>query len=420
MTDRSRPRANLAGTHLYVDARRGIFYWRRVCPRTGRREVKSTGVRRLDLAMRAAAQFETEWDRRRVGLVDLDGWKTELRDHVDAWIESLGPVRPLTSKHARMALLRALDSLGLVRAADLDDVARLHDRLLALGRKLKLPATTVRRCYQDPLRRFSKFLAGNRRVLDRDPLASWEPIPAAKGKGTERRALLPDEVARALLAADALDVVLGRDHPTRPVLLALLIVAPREGAFVDLDVGALQRGRSRIDLGEDVGTKRKGAGALDPATLADLMDYVGDRDSGPLFLSPRGTRWGKLRLLGAWREAVGLGVVDALWPEDAPRDLGVAIQVAATLAAGRVQVSRGAIPVGSGQRPWSGSRRASGSSRSWLIASGTPGSRPCVEWTCMGSGRRTGAGPWRRGSCPLWRTSSSATAPKTTARRSKS
>lgn len=337
-------RSSLAGTHLSLDPRRGIYVWRRVDPTTGRRVVRSTGMRRLDLAMRAAAAFEEAWDRRRVGLKSVDNWRVELRPLVEGWIESLGDVRPLTRNHNRMALLRALDELGLVRAADLDDVAGIHDRLLRLGKRKELPMTTLRRCYQDVLRRFSRYLSGNRRFLDRDPLGNWEPITAPKGRSRPRRAFLPQEVARALLAADVLDGLKHRRWPARPAFLSLLVVAPREAALVDLDVQALQVGRSRLDLGADVGTKRKGAGALDPATLADLMDYVAGRDEGPLFLSFRGQRWGKLRLLGAWREAFGLGVVDALWPADAPQEVELAAQVAATLAAGRVQVDRGGNP----------------------------------------------------------------------------
>lgn len=336
-------KASLAGTHLFMDERRGIYYWRRTCPRTGRREVKSTGVRRLDLALRAAAKFEDEWDRRRVGLTSLDGWKVELRTLVEPWVESLGDVQEGTRKHARMALTRALEQLGLVRAADLDDVARIHDRLLALGRRERLPPTTLRRCYQDPLKRFAKYLAGNRRYIDRDPLASWEPVAPKKGRARERRAFLPEEVARAFLASTALDAFHGREWPTRPAFMAFLITAPREGALVGLDTDALRPGRSRLYLGEDVKKKRKGAGALDPATLAELIEYVGDRE-GPLFLSSTGGRWAKLRLLGAWREAFGLGLVDAAWPADAPTDVELAIQVARTLMAGKSRVAKGGNP----------------------------------------------------------------------------
>lgn len=338
-----RAKGSLAGTHLFLDERRGIYYWRRVDPQTGRRTVRSTGVRRLDLALRAAARFEEEWDRRRVGLKSVDGWKVELRTLIEPWIDSLGDVLEPTRKHARMALGRALDQLGLVRAADLDDVARLGDRLLALGRRERLPPTTLRRCYQDLLKRFSKWLAGNRRYIDRDPLASWEPVGAKKGKSRERRAFMPEEVARAFLASSALDAFHGREWPTRPAFMALLITAPREGALVALDTDALRPGRSRLHLGADVGKKRKGAGALDPTTLAELIEYVGDRE-GPLFLSANGVRWGKLRLLGAWREAFGLGLVDAAWPADAPTDVELAIQVARTLAAGKPQVAKGGNP----------------------------------------------------------------------------
>jgi integrase len=338
-----RKAASLAGTHLFIDERRGIYYWRRTCPRTGRREVRSTGVRRLDLALRAAAKFEDEWDRRKVGLQSLDGWKLELKTLIDGWIESLGDVTEHTRKHARMALTRALDQLSLVRAADLDDVARLGDRLRGLGRREQLSPTTLRRCYQDVLKRFSRYLAGNRRYIDKDPLASWEPVGPKKGKTRERRAFLPDEVARAFLGSAVLDAWHSREWPTLPAFMTFLITAPREGALVALDVDALRPVRSRIYLGEDVGRKRKGAGALDPTTLAELLEYVGDRE-GPLFLSSTGTRWGKLRLLEAWRAAFGLGLVDAAWPADAPADVELAIEVSRTLAAGKPQVAKGGNP----------------------------------------------------------------------------
>src|SRR5438445_309767 len=66
---------------------------------------------------------------------------------------------------------------------------------------------TLRAGFQKPLKQFSKWLAGNNRYLDRDPLASWEPIDTSREETRPRRALLPEEIARALNAADWLDTI---------------------------------------------------------------------------------------------------------------------------------------------------------------------------------------------------------------------
>lgn len=94
----------------------------------------------------------------------------------------------------------------------------------------------------------------------------------------------------------------------------------------------------RIDYGDDVGNKRRGYGALDPVTAADLKAYLGERKDGPLFLAADGGRFSKERLLDVWRQAFGLGLVDGMLPDEseATRHL-----VNMALLAGRVKVSRG-------------------------------------------------------------------------------
>ena len=123
------------------------------------------------------------------------------------------------------------------------------------------------------------------------------------------------------------------------------MTAPRQSALIERDVEHLDLRRSRIDYGESNTNKRRGAGALDTATLAELADDVGQRSSGPLFPGPAGDRQTVERLLDRWREAFSLGLLDALWPRDLPWDLDKAILLNSALLQGRVRVSRGGNPL---------------------------------------------------------------------------
>tara|TARA_R110002072_G_scaffold254391_1_gene413257 strand:- start:163 stop:1620 length:1458 start_codon:yes stop_codon:yes gene_type:complete len=337
-------RRSLAGTHLFQDSRTGVYIWRRTDPSSGKRTKRSTRSKNLEVALRKAAQFEEEFDRSRAGLKSFDCWRKELAPLIGGWLEARAEVvaeKTLAQNH--MNLVRALDELNLVRAADLDDVPRLHDRLLALGRRTGRSKKNLLRCYQHPLKQFSRWLAGNRRHLDRDPLSSWEPIRTEPTK-PDRRVFLPEEVARAFFAVDRLDEHHGQALRLRPTFLAFLIVAPREGALISRDIGDLRLQERRLHLGEGVGKKRRGAGSLDPKTARELASYVGNRSSGPLFLSSMGKRWTAKRVLGRWKQAFSLAIVDELWPEDASQDLGVAYLVSRSLMSGCVRVSKGGNP----------------------------------------------------------------------------
>jgi hypothetical protein len=309
----------------------GIWYWRRVDPKTGRRVHRSTGTRRKDLALRKAATFDDEWEKAAAGLPSFDWARVALDPLVPDWIADMGHVTESTRKIRRSLLLRAFGDLRLRVIADLSDVGALDRRLRALGK----PHATLQRGYQAPLKLFARWLAENHRYTERNLLATWKKLETRTTEEA-RRALLPEEVARAFLAADRLDAFHGRRHPTRPVLLALLVTAPRATALCTRDVEDLLA--DRLDYGDGRGNKRNGWGALDAVTAADLRAYVGSRKKGPLFLSPTGGRFDRLRLLDIWREAFGLGVLDELLPDATLEDRILANRA---LLHGRVQVSKG-------------------------------------------------------------------------------
>ena len=334
---RGRPRkASLAGTHLHQDPRSGNYVWRRVDPVTGKRRKRSTGTSVLEFALRRAAQFEEEHDRRKAGLGTYRDWRKPLLPLAEAWADlqdrraAGGKLTEATARMRRAAILRALDDLGLEVAADLDDLPRLAARLDAL----RLSASAARRGYQKPLKLFTKWLAGNQRHLPRDPLASWEPLEVAAGEGP--RSLDPLELALALKAAEVLDQVHGR-KATRPTWLALLVTGARSGALRERETSdlLLEALPSRIDLGEGRGRKRRGVGALDKAT-AEELEASACRRKGPLLLSPQGARWRRERLLKVWRECFSLGTLCALWPAEQPASLDLALQVNAVLLGHRV------------------------------------------------------------------------------------
>ena len=71
---------------------------------------------------------------------------------------------------------RAVAETGIKRLADLDDLAAMEKRLLKLAISEAnpdgYPLKTLRDGFQDPLRRLSKWLAGNKRHLPLDPSAA--------------------------------------------------------------------------------------------------------------------------------------------------------------------------------------------------------------------------------------------------------
>lgn len=347
-SDRKRPKRSLAGTNLFLDVRTGIYIWRRMDEKSGRRLKRSTGHRSLELALKAARDFEDEYQRKLAGLADYSSWRLELAPLAEQWVASQTEVTPGTRKAKEVRIHRALSQLRLRTAADLDNVGQVHDRLLALEAK-GVRRRLLRYSYQEPLRQFSAWLSENKRYLDHDPLVTWKPIRVSKEGRRAKRAFLPEEVARSLLALQRLDEIQGRKHPQAPVALALLITASRFGALASRNVSDFDRAKQRIDFGSNVGNKRRGAGALDPKTATELAAYLGAREekprpSDPLFLSADGTRCNKDRMLDVWREAFGLGLVDALWPKDEARSLNDAQLVELALRTGKVRVSKGANP----------------------------------------------------------------------------
>lgn len=310
----------------------GIWYWRRVDPKTGRRKIKSTGTRRLDMAIRKAAQFDDKWEKAAAGMPDFEWARVELAPLVDDWIADQDTVTEATRKIRRRHLTRAFSDLKLKVVADLADLAGLDRRL----RALECTPAMRHKAYQVPLKQFSRWLAENNRYTERDLLATWKKVPVPASGEAARRAMLPEEFARALVAADHLDDFHRRKHPSRPVLMALLVTAPRATALAERDVEHLRP--ERIDYGDGIGNKRNGWGALDAVTAAELRAYVGGRKEGPLFLTPVGNRFDRLRLLDLWKEIFGLGVMGELLKGVTVEDR---ILTNRALIHGRVKVSKG-------------------------------------------------------------------------------
>ncbi len=317
-----RKEKSLEGTNLYRDTRTRVLWWRRVDPVTGRRDKKSTGTKVLEYALKKAQEFDDDLERRAAGIKTYDSWTHALKPLAEEWFADLrsqdrAPQERWLRQKERI-VARALDELGLQTAADLTDVGKIDRKLKGLGRS----DATLRRRYQDPLRQFSAWLAENGRHLERDPLSVWKPISYERGR--IHRAFGPEEVARALVASEWLDVIHHRKRPLRIVYELLLVTAPRVDALMQRDVGDFLRDERRIDYGAGNGKKLRGQGKLDDRTAAGLKTYVGSRAEGPLVLGPRGGRLDKRNLLRWWKEAFGLGVVWELWPEGEPWNVNVA------------------------------------------------------------------------------------------------
>ena len=336
---------NLRGTGLTRDKRTGILHWRRVDPETGKRPPpRSTGTHVLRYALQKAREWDDEFERKKAGIKVYNDWTKPLRPQVDEWTEARRgepeeqrPGEPWLAQE-RSAVLRALEELELRTAADLTHLGRLDAKLKSLG----LPESKMRRRYQEPLMRFSAWLAGNHRHLERDPLASWEPITYARVE--KHRCLDPHPVARALIASDWLDEIHGRDHRLRPAFTVLLVTMPRVSALTTRDAGDYLRNERRIYYGVGRKKKLRGQGKLDDSTAEELEAYLGDRVRGPLLLSPRERRIAPGRLLHWWKEAFGLGVLLKLWPEGEPWCVETAHLVNQVLLTGHAPVGRGGNP----------------------------------------------------------------------------
>jgi hypothetical protein len=333
---RSRP----SGTSLFPDKRTGNFIWTRWDDKSGRKLSRSTRTTDYTIAIQISARYEHEYQRRRAGLAVYDVYANPLGPAADHWIASL-TVGDITRHSLKLQIHRALRLLKLRTFADLDDIQRLERNLLALegtkGHRGPFTRLTLRVSFQKVLKQFSGWCSRNRRYLPNDPLAQWEflTVPDSLPR-RRRRALSPPEMARSLLAADALDRLYKRQHSTSIVWLGLLVTGSRLGAFADADVPKLDRDRGRIDLGPGVGKKRRGTAALDPKTLTEVLAYVGDRTEGPLFLSPRAGRLERSNAIDDWRQAVTLAIVDELWPADMARDLDTLVLVTNALMKDRV------------------------------------------------------------------------------------
>lgn len=328
-------------THLYRQTRSGIFIWRRRDELKGRTVQRSTKTRDESIAILIGAKFENEYQRRRAGLSVLDAYAKPLAPAAEHWIKSLDATDEVREMRS-MQIMRALKLLKLTTFADLDDISRLECNLLGLegtcgttGRAMS--RLTLVRCFQNPLKQFSKWASRNRRYLHEDPLAQWDllKIPSTLPR-LYRRAVAPGEMARALLAADALDGLYKRPFPTGIFFLSLLISGARFGALQALEVKGLLRERSRFFLGASVGKKRKGEASLDARTLLEVTAYLGTRTSGPLFLGVMGEALEHNKVLKHWRESFRFGLIDELWPEGVPRDVRTIWEVERYLATDRV------------------------------------------------------------------------------------
>jgi integrase len=329
-------RTSLAGTGLFLHGS-GIYYYRVTDPRTGKRQAISTGQTQVTLAIEEAKRLREDAENAKQGRPTRGAWELELVPLAETWA-ALGKKKhhERETQNRRMRIFRAFDRLGLRVTGDLLNVAQIDDRLRQL--EGEETAQNLRRGYQKPLQQFSKWLAGNSRHLDRDPLASWEPI-AFEMNPEARRALEPTEVARSLLALDWLGEQNGHVVPQRILFTALLVTGGRVGSVVDRTVGALDHEASRLDLGPPVGKKKRGVAALDEKTFAEVRALTDGRaDDEILFLGPRKTKLDPSRTIDMWLQAVSLGVVVDLWPKKMPGDLNLALLVSRSLRSKQVRV----------------------------------------------------------------------------------
>lgn len=310
-----------------------MWIWRRTHPITKERLQRSVGRDRAE-ALRQAAQLDADIEALIEGRPTRASWDLELGPLVERYLEARTFKNPRSGKIERTRLTRVVGLLQLEITADLRCVARIDDMVQALD----LSPQTMRTSYQQPLKRFSAWLAENQRVLEHDPLSSWKPIPFEKNLSA-RRAATPAEFARALAALEYLAVDKGHAVSQRPLFVALLVTGARSGAVVSRTVEDLKRSEQRIYLGESQGRKRRGYGALDPRSFAEIDRAARGRGPDePLFRGPQGRTQDNSRLRDLWLASTSLAFLDEMWPSDARRDLKLALYVSRSLMAGRVQV----------------------------------------------------------------------------------
>ncbi|MGE0713043.1 MAG: hypothetical protein AB7N76_09660 [Planctomycetota bacterium] len=309
----------------------------------------------MDRALARAARLDQAWEDLRDGKPsELDAtsakkagaWTRPLVELVPDWIAHKRERHEATEHYLRQVarqVMRALEDLRVRTAQDLRDVVALDQR----ARALPIERKRLQKEWQGPLRLFVRWLAGNQRVLDHDPLATWEPIrhdPDAEPEA-KPRAYSPEELARALRVLERLA---GSHHerlsPLRTVFVVLLVAAPRIQALCEREALDFDPEARRIDFGKGRKKKRRGAGALDPATSAELAAYLDGRAQGPLVRGPGGRRLDRARALKVWLEAFGLGVAWQLWPEGAPLDWE-------RLAIAERYLRKGVLRVGKGGNP---------------------------------------------------------------------
>lgn len=299
----------------------GLYYWRRTHPTTGKRVQRATGTNREEIARKMAGEWDEEFERAAAGLEDLTKWRRPLEPLIGEWLQDLETnCESDWPRTRRNQIRRVTTELALITCADLSSLASLAQRLKAIGKKRGLGQQRLHRQYQEPLKALSKWLFEDGKYLEHDPLAGWASLDKGIVRDLSvRRAFWPLEVARAFAATDWLDLeVYGRAAPTRMAFTLLLLTAPRSSALCSRDAAHFLRKQRRIDFGPSRGKKRRGTGALDDQTAAELEDYLRDRRDGPLLLSPRGSRLRVERLLDYWRESFGLGLVHELAPDVRP------------------------------------------------------------------------------------------------------
>lgn len=337
------PKANPHGVPGLSKRPDGRWRWRRKKNGVEGERYLGTNKRR---AIKAAVKLNEDFELQVLGLDPPPDLNLQVRPLVDGFVEELRRQRhedgvPYSEKHVGQVgrdLAEVLELLRVYTARDLQNVTALDRRL-----RSSPGSDAKRRALQDVTKRFTRWLAGNRRHLGSDPLACWEPLPRGSKAGSVPMALTPEELARLFVAQGVLEQAAGSKRSQRVPLTVLLVTAPRIGAFESRTVSDFLPSESRIDYGAGIGKKRKGAGALDPRTQAELAHYVGRRKRGPLFLSPTGAAWEQANQRKALRAAHALGAVWQLWPSEEV-DWILARKVAAYLDRGKLRVSKGGAP----------------------------------------------------------------------------
>lgn len=326
------PRSNLS------QSRHGVYVWRKVHPITKKRVKRSTRTKNLRRALREAAKFEDEFEKLKLGIpVARHDAQLELLPLVPAWLEDakVGVATKRWMAEKNRNLREALRVLKINVAADLEDLPSLSKRLSLVGGALR------RRRLQDELHRFVRWLSEDQRYLPADPLLNWKRVRKPITGGSEPHALAPEEAAWTLQAMEVLDHQKRRKVGQRMPLLLLLISGSRIGALCDREVSHLDRPGQRIHYGVGSGKKRRGEGALDFKTFAELEAYLGRRDSGPLCQGPRGGRVDTSNLRKDFTEAHSLAAVRMSWPEGEPFNWELASLVGRQLSTGRTPLKAG-------------------------------------------------------------------------------